>query len=105
MINWDRISELQDEVGEDGIAEVIEIFVEEMEEGLASLASSSNPTEIADKLHFLKGSAQNIGLEEMSRLCAAGEHALRIDAAHQPDVDAIRTSLQHAQSELKALTI
>ena len=104
MINWDRISELQAEVGEDGIAEVVEIFLEEMDEGLEALILATDTTERLEKLHFLKGSAQNIGLDTMSTLCARDEAALKADAEIVPDADAIRLALSAAKEELSALT-
>ena len=104
MINWDGISELQAEVGEDGIAEVVEIFLEEMEEGLEGLSASTETPEMLDKLHFLKGSAQNIGLDEVSSLCARDEAALKADATGQVDFQAIKAALSQAKEELSALT-
>ena len=104
MINWDRISELQAEVGEDGIADIIEIFLEEMDEGLEGLAKADQASDVLDRLHFLKGSAQNIGLDTMSALCARFEADIKTDATIQPDISAIRQALGTAKDELSALT-
>ena len=48
MIDWDRISELQEEVGEEGVAEVIDIFLEEMDEGIAALSNLTAASDIAE---------------------------------------------------------
>ena len=100
MIDWDRILELQAEVGEDGVAEVLEIFLEEMDEGLTELSQMTAPDEIADKLHFLKGSAQNIGLDQTSTLCQMFETDIKTNPALRPDVPALQESLEAARGEL-----
>lgn len=103
MINWDRISELQAEVGEDGFTEVVEIFLDEMAEGVDSLQQSKTPSETLEKLHFLKGSAQNIGLEELSSLCAGHEVAIRGGDSSPLDILPFRKALDHARQEFGAL--
>lgn len=100
MIDWDRIAELQAEVGESGIAEIVSIFLEEVEEGVDQLAAMTDGNQISEKLHFLKGSAQNIGLSEFSALCLEGEMAVRTDPTLRPDIPAIRSALTRAQAEL-----
>ena len=103
MIDWDRILELQAEVGEEAIVEVIGIFLEEMGEGLDALTGLSDPRDIADKLHFLKGSAQNIGLTVTTDLCQRLEAEIRVDPSVRPDMPALRASLDDARGELTAL--
>ena len=76
MIDWDRVAELKTEVGEDDFAEVAEMFFTELEEVIGRL----DPTDagaLASDLHFLKGSALNIGLSDVSRLCLEVETRLR----------------------------
>ena len=102
MINWDRIAELQAEVGEDGIEEVIEIFIDEVRETVGELKAPEHGVALGDKLHFLKGSAQNIGLEELSSICAREESALRNNPAHCIPVDQIADALGRATAELEA---
>lgn len=103
MVDWDRIAELQTEVGEDGIGEIVSIFLEEVEEGVDELAGLSDREAIGDKLHFLKGSAQNIGLSEFSALCLEGEAAAK-QGAVKPDIETIRAALTRARDELASLT-
>ncbi len=102
MIDWDRISELQEEVGEEGVAEVIDIFLEEMDEGIAALSNLTAASDIAEKLHFLKGSAQNIGLSHASALCQTFEERIKADPSAFPDVASLRSSLDAARGELGA---
>lgn len=73
MIDWERIDELRTEIGEDDFGEVVEIFLEEVEEGLEELKSTQHGSSLAKTLHFLKGSALNLGFQSFSSLCQAGE--------------------------------
>lgn len=73
MINWDRVNELRDEIGSEDFSEVAEIFLEEVDEVIARLKSSPDPATLEQDLHFLKGSALNLGFAALSKLCADGE--------------------------------
>ena len=75
MIDWDRISELRAEIGEDDFGEVVEIFLEEVEEGIERLRSRKPGEALAADFHFLKGSALNLGFRSFSSLCQAAETA------------------------------
>lgn len=75
MIDWDRISGLRDEVGSDDFAEVIELFLEEVEEVILRLERSPEPSTFEADFHFLKGSALNLGFSAFSELCQAYESA------------------------------
>lgn len=99
MINMDRISELRDEVGSDDLAEVIQMFCEEVEETLNRISRMSG-SDVQEDLHFLKGSALNIGLDEVGKLCQEAESALELDATSQPDVESISEAFQSARARL-----
>jgi len=88
MINKDRIEELREEVGEDELDEVIELFCEEVEDVLRDLRNVSQ-TEIAAQLHFLKGSAANIGLDGVSDICRQQESLLSESPNAALDISAI----------------
>jgi HPt (histidine-containing phosphotransfer) domain-containing protein len=75
MINWDRVNELRDEIGPDDFQEVAEMFLEEVEEVISRLKSSPNPETYEEDMHFLKGSALNLGFADFSDLCQIGEKA------------------------------
>ncbi len=85
MISWDRVNELRDEIGEEDFAEVAEMFLEEVEEVIQRLKTSPVPSRFEEDLHFLKGSALNLGFRALSDLCQEGER----QAAHG-DYDSIR---------------
>jgi HPt (histidine-containing phosphotransfer) domain-containing protein len=80
LINWGKVSELRDEVGAEDFAEVVELFLEEVEETISQLGAAGRSVE--HDLHFLKGSALNLGFADFSELCRAGEAAA---AAGQAD--------------------
>lgn len=73
MIDWDRVASLREEIGALDFAEVVDMFLTESEEVVQRLiAGRPDPTLEAD-LHFLKGSALNLGFSELAALCSAGE--------------------------------
>lgn len=100
MIDWARIDELKAEVGEDAVAEVVEIFFEEVDEAMAALGSAGTPDALADALHFLKGSAQNVGMSDVAGACAAQEVDVRAGRRTAVDLPAIQTALRSARTEL-----
>jgi HPt (histidine-containing phosphotransfer) domain-containing protein len=83
MIDWTRIDELRSEIGEEGLAEVVEIFLEEVEEALARLAALPGGADRAACLHFLKGSGLNLGFVEFGATCRRAE----IDPADASDAE------------------
>jgi len=75
MIDWNRVAELRDEVGAEDLDEVVEIFLEEVEEVIARLKATPDIARYEEDLHFLKGSALNLGFVAFSDLCQDGEKA------------------------------
>ena len=61
MIDWDRVRELRAEVGEDAFDEVVELFLDEVDESVESLTPGCD---VPAALHFIQGSAENLGLKE-----------------------------------------
>ena len=99
MINAARIQELKDEVGEDDLIEVIELFCEEVEEVLDAL-ESTDPAGMPAQLHFLKGSALNIGLDAVSDLCKEQELRLKANPAATADIASIRAAYDASKAAL-----
>ena len=73
MIDWARIIELHDEIGADDFNEVVELFLSEVEERIDAAQTRTTPNEMAEDLHFLKGSALNLGFSQFAQLCSDGE--------------------------------
>lgn len=66
MIQWSRVAELRDEIGEDGFDEVVVLFLEEVEGAIAELTLSDD---LPEQMHFLKGSALNLGFRDLAEMC------------------------------------
>jgi len=88
MIDWPRVTELREEVGAEDFEEVVEIFLEEVEEVIGKLGGGDR-SQLEQELHFLKGSALNLGFEDFSALCLSGERKSAQGAAADVDVAAI----------------
>lgn len=73
MISWNRINELKEDIGEEDFAEIAAIFLEEVTEVIDRLKVNPVPEKLEEDLHFLKGSALNLGFEALSKLCHDGE--------------------------------
>ena len=73
MIDWTRVRELKDEIGEEDFAEVAEMFIGEVEEVIDRLKTAPDPARYEEDLHFIKSSALNLGFSDLSALCQNGE--------------------------------
>ena len=96
MINWERVAELQEEVGAEDFEEVMEIFLEEVEEALERLESQHSGT--TETLHFLKGSALNLGFEKLALLCKEAEQ--KKGAIDQTVTAEIKEAYESAKREM-----
>lgn len=92
MIDWSRVNELRREIGEDGFAEVVEMFLDEVETGLARLCSATKSQTLAEDLHFLKGSAWNLGFRDFGAVCQDGERRAAAGAIGAPDISRLLDS-------------
>ena len=99
MIDRERLAELRHEVGTDDLTEVIALFCEEVEETLDRIISHPSAS-LGDDLHFLKGSALNIGMSEVGQLCLEAEKAWRKDASSPPDIAPIAQAFRKARQAL-----
>jgi len=81
MIDWGRVTELRTEIGAEGFAEVIELFLEEADEAITRLSGPPDPATVEASLHFLKGSALNLGFGNLAALCQDGERKAATGAA------------------------
>jgi HPt (histidine-containing phosphotransfer) domain-containing protein len=92
MIDWAQVNTLRDDVGKDDFAEIVEIFIEEVEEVINRLRNAPSLETLGDDLHFLKGSALNLGFSVFSEKCRQGETEATAGNAAQVDVPAILSS-------------
>lgn len=104
MIDWDRLSALRSDIGEDDFADVAQIFVAEIRENLDRLAADPGAA-VADDFHFLRGSAANLGFAAMVDGCASAETACH--AGEAPDISGLiaifEASLAEAAPSLPGL--
>jgi len=81
MIDWQRVRDLREEIGDDDFSEVAELFVAEVEEVMDRLRGYADPPQLEADLHFLKSSALNLGFTQLAALCQDGE---RLAASGNP---------------------
>lgn len=89
MIDWEQVSAMRADLG-DGFAELVEVFLDEMDGALARLDPAAPPDRMAADMHFLKGSALNLGFATFAALCAAGE--ARAERGGTVDLAPVRAS-------------
>ncbi|SEQ87489.1 Hpt domain-containing protein [Thalassovita taeanensis] len=85
MIDWSRVEELRTEIGVDDFDEVVELFLDEVHCVVERLRGTFEPDTLESDLHFLKGSALNLGFSSFSELCHAGER--RAANGHRDSID------------------
>lgn len=83
MIDWARTTELRAEIGADDFDEVVALFLDEADEVIARLPTCASAKAMEDALHFLKGSALNLGFAELAALCQEGERQAAAGVAGQ----------------------
>ncbi len=102
MIQWSRVRQLRDEVGADEFDEVVEIFLDEVQEVIARLRNDPARSDIEQNLHFLKGSALSLGFDSFSKLCQDGERSAAAGAGASVDLSAIFTAYEESKSVFQA---
>ena len=98
MIRWTRVNELRDEVGAEDFDEVVELFLEEVEETIRDLSPKSSASQMEQHLHFLKGCALNMGFQMFSDLCQDGERKSAKGETGTIDVAAIINGFEISRS-------
>lgn len=89
MIDWGQVTRLRDEVGAEDFDDIVALFIEEVEEVTARLASGQSPVSVEEDLHLLKGSALNLGFTRFSALCQSGETRAAQGEASRVDLQPI----------------
>jgi len=98
MIDWSHIDELKQDMGE-AFEEVVDVFLQEVEEGIAKLDQGAPPEALAANLHFLKGAALNLGFEQFAALCGDGENKANAGQAGSVDLAAVKRSYEVSRQE------
>ncbi len=92
MIDWARVKVLRDEIGAEDFDEVVELFLEEVEEVTTRLKLTHDTSALEADLHFLKGSAMSLGFSAFSELCQTGETLSAQGLSDGVDLQTILTS-------------
>lgn len=95
MIDWKRVEELREEIGADGFVEVADMFLDEAEGAVRALVAGLPPEEVEGQLHFLKGSALNLGLSDLAAICQDGERKAAAGQGAQVDTAQV-AAIYHA---------
>lgn len=90
MLDWGRIEDLRTEIGEADFLEVVELFLDEVDGVIDGLRTAKDANALAADLHFLKGSALNLGFNAVAELCDTGHRTLAGPAAAEVDLAEIR---------------
>ena len=102
MIHWARVIELREEVGAEDFDEVVELFLEEVEEVIDRLRQDVDISQLEQDLHFLKGSALSLGFAKFSDLCHDGEKQSAYGHADTVDLSAIITGFSKSKIQFVA---
>jgi histidine phosphotransfer protein HptB len=97
MIDWARVSELQDEIGRDGFSAVLELFLEETGRCVERLREAPDPDQLAMNLHSLRGGLVNLGFTEVSSLCEQGEVMATMGQPERVDTTSIVQAYDNAR--------
>lgn len=102
MIEWSRVDELVDEIGAEDFGEVVELFLDEVEESVKQLEGCGcDPVVTEEQMHFLKGAALNLGFGALAQLCMKGEKSA---ASGQPEAVSpaeVRTCYESSREEFE----
>lgn len=102
MIDWSKVTELRDEIGAEDFGDVVELFLSEVEERLSQMAASPAQSMPEDDLHFLKGSALNLGFETFANLCQNGETAAKTGTGDLPDMEILLSLYKQSKEDFLA---
>lgn len=101
MINWDRVNELRDEFGEGIFADIVAAFLEETDEVIERLRNTGLDSSVGETMHFLKGSALNLGFSEMADLSETAERAAANNHATMDMISKVISSYERTRSQFQ----
>lgn len=101
MIDWGRIKELRDEIGANELLEIVDIFLEEVSANVEALSEVSD-RQLGDSLHAIRGSALNLGFQDLAALCQKGENLVATGAEKDVNRREISDSFLRSRSVFDA---
>lgn len=102
MIDWSKVTSLIDEIGADSFDEVVELFLDEVDTVITRLKARPDPERYEQDLHFLKGSAWNLGFTDFGALCQDGERLAARGGAASIDIAAVLDCYQRSKMDFLA---
>lgn len=99
MIDWDRVTTLRDEVGAESFSEVVALFLDEVDEVVARFRGAPDLANVERDMHFLKGSALNLGFKRLGALCQDGERLAAEGRAAEVDLAAVVTTYEQSRED------
>ena len=99
VIEWARVAELREEVGEADFAEVVELFLDEVEGVLQRLEVKPEQATLESDLHFVRGSAVTLGFQDLGEICGAGERMAREARFEHIDIPKLLHTYQASKAE------
>lgn len=102
MIDWNKVSELRAEIGDEDFADVVDLFLEEVDGAIEQLRADLPESKLECCLHFLKGSALNLGFTTFSEICAQGEIMARDGATGDINVAEVVAIYDKSKTEFVA---
>lgn len=102
MIDWNHLHAMREEIGADDFEDVLNLFLDECAQAVAELSSEGSIETIAAQLHFIKGSAMNLGFAALSAHCALAEHSIGSGLVRPEDLEMARTVFGSSRNHLCA---
>lgn len=102
MIDWSRVSELRNEVGPEDFDEILELFLEEVDEMVDQLRALNDRSQLQEMLHFLKGSALSLGFQSFAEFCQEGETESASGTAEKVNLEAIINQFDQSRARFLA---
>ncbi len=97
MIEWSRIDELRNMVGDRRFGDITRLFFHEIETELAGLRNGMVDGTLRQHLHSLKGGAASLGFQELSKRCEAAELAASQNQLEDADLKVITQTYQKSR--------
>lgn len=101
MLDLERVAELRDEIGAEDMADVMEMFLQEVSGKLDSLSTSQT---LKEDLHFIKSSSLNIGFKSLAELSGELELACQ-QAGNAVEVSALSDCFQASCAALSGAAL
>ena len=87
MIDWGQVKELENGIGAEDFAEIVDVFIAEVDEAIDALRGSELAgEELSSAMHFLKGSAANLGFSDLAAYCSEGEKKAQNGSSTEVDL-------------------